>query len=218
MRLIGAAALPLALVSCGYAGKVNVQILAVNDFHGRLEPPEGSSGRIGSVDAGGGEYLATHIERLRALNPNTVLVSAGDMIGSSPLLSALFHDEPTIEAFNRMRLDFNAVGNHEFDEGMTELLRMDEGGCHPKDDCLDGDGFAGADFQYLAANVIRKDNGRPLFPAYRVRSFDGIKIAFIGMTLEATPTVVSPSGVAGLNFLDEAGTVNTLVPQLKAQA
>jgi len=218
MRLIGAAALPLVLASCGYSGKVNVQILALNDFHSRLEPPEGSSGRIGSVDAGGGEYLATHIERLRALNPNTVLVSAGDMIGSSPLLSALFHDEPTIEAFNRMRLDFNAVGNHEFDEGMTELLRMDKGGCHAKDDCLDGDGFAGADFQYLAANVIRKDNGRPLFPAYKVRSFDGVKIAFIGMTLKGTPTVVSPSGVAGLNFLDEAGTVNALVPRLKTQS
>jgi 5'-nucleotidase len=217
MGLIGAAAFPFMLVSCGYSGKVNVRILAVNDFHGHLEPPEGTSGRIGNIIAGGGEYLATHIEDLRAHNPNTVLVSAGDMIGSSPLLSALFHDEPTIEAFNRMRLDFNAVGNHEFDEGMTELLRMDEGGCHPKDGCLDGDGFAGADFQYLAANVIRKDNGVPLFPAYKVRSFEGVKIAFIGMTLKGTPAVVSPSGVAGLNFLDEAETVNALVPQLKEQ-
>jgi 5'-nucleotidase len=215
--LIKASALPLFLASCGHSGKVNVQILAVNDFHGHLEPPEGSSGRIGTVNAGGGEYLATHIETLRARNPNTVLVSAGDMIGSSPLLSALFHDEPTIEAFNRMGLDFNAVGNHEFDEGMTELLRMDEGGCHPKDGCMDGDGFAGADFQYLAANVVRKENGRPLFPAYKVRSFEGVKIAFIGMTLEGTPTIVSPSGVAGLNFLDEAETVNALVPQLKSQ-
>jgi 5'-nucleotidase len=217
MGLIGAAAFPFMLVSCGYSGKVNVRILAVNDFHGHLEPPEGTSGRIGNINAGGGEYLATHIENLRANNPNTVLVSAGDMIGSSPLLSALFHDEPTIEAFNRMRLDFNAVGNHEFDEGMTELLRLDEGGCHPKDGCLDGDGFAGADFQYLAANVIRKNNGKPLFPAYKVRSFEGVKIAFIGMTLKGTPAVVSPSGVAGLNFLDEAETVNALVPQLKEQ-
>lgn len=217
MGLIMAAALPLMLVSCGFSGKVNVQILAVNDFHGHLEPPEGSSGRIGTIKAGGGEYLATHIEHLRALNPNTVFVSAGDMIGSSPLISALFHDEPTIEAFNRMGLDFNAVGNHEFDEGMAELLRMDEGGCHPVDGCLDGNDFAGADFQYLAANVARKDNGKPLFPAYKIRSFEGVKIAFIGMTLEGTPTIVSPSGVAGLNFLDEAETVNALVPQLKDQ-
>ncbi|MGZ8199802.1 MAG: metallophosphoesterase [Methylosarcina sp.] len=215
--LIGASVLPLFLASCGHSGKVDVQILAVNDFHGHLEPPEGSSGRIGTVSAGGGEYLATHIKNLRAHNPNTVLVSAGDMIGSSPLLSALFHDEPTIEAFNRMGLDFNAVGNHEFDEGMAELLRMDEGGCHPKDGCRDGDGFAGADFQYLAANVVRKKNGRTLFPAYKIRSFEGVKIAFIGMTLEGTPTIVLPSGVAGLNFLDEAETVNALVPQLKSQ-
>lgn len=106
------------------ATTVNVQILAVNDFHGNLEPPAGSSGRIGTINAGGAEYLATHINNLRALNPNTVVVSAGDMIGASPLLSALFHDEPTIEAFNSIGLDFNAVGNHEFDEGFVELLRM----------------------------------------------------------------------------------------------
>ena len=100
-------------------GTVDVQILAVNDFHGNLAPPTGSSGRVGTVDAGGVEYLATHIANLRPLNPNTVVVSAGDMIGASPLLSALFHDEPTIEAFNLIGLDFNAVGNHEFDEGIA---------------------------------------------------------------------------------------------------
>ena len=112
---------------------VSVQILAVNDFHGNLEPPAGSSGRIGTINAGGVEYLATHINSLRATNPNTVVVSAGDMIGASPLLSALFHDEPTIEAFNLIGLDYNAVGNHEFDEGRDELLRMQNGGCHPTD-------------------------------------------------------------------------------------
>jgi 5'-nucleotidase len=94
---------------------------------------------VGTIDAGGVEYLATHVNNLRALNPNTVVVSAGDMIGASPLLSALFHDEPTIEAFNLIGLDFNAVGNHEFDEGIDELLRMQKGGCHPVDGCLDGD-------------------------------------------------------------------------------
>ena len=114
-------------------GTVQVQILAINDFHGNLQPPGGSSGRVGTVDAGGVEYLATHIQNLRALNPNTVVVSAGDLIGASPLLSALFHDEPTIEAFNKIGLDFNAVGNHEFDEGVDELLRMQRGGCHPVD-------------------------------------------------------------------------------------
>jgi 5'-nucleotidase len=196
---------------------VDVQLLAINDFHGNLDPPAGSSGRIGSIDAGGVEYLATHIAQLEATNPNTLVVSAGDLIGASPLLSALFHDEPTIEAMNLLGLDFNAVGNHEFDEGAAELLRMQTGGCHPTDGCLDGDGFAGADFQFLAANVVRKDNGKTLFPAYKIRSVGGAKLAIIGVVLEGTPTIVTPSGVAGLEFKDEAETVNALIPQLKAK-
>ena len=207
------------------AGTVNVQILALNDFHGNLEPPTSSSGCVPAVSgcpapntvAGGVEYLATHISNLRALNPNTVVVSAGDLIGASPLLSALFHDEPTIEAFNAMGLDFNAVGNHEFDEGWHELVRMQEGGCHPVDGCQDGDDFAGANFQFLAANVVRQDNGKTIFPAYKIRSFGSAKIAFIGMTLEGTPLIVTPSGIADLDFLDEADTVNALIPELKAK-
>lgn len=194
---------------------VAVQVLAVNDFHGNLEPPLGSSGRIGAVNAGGAEYLATHISLLRAANPNTVVVSAGDMIGATPLLSALFHDEPTIEAFNLIGLDYNAVGNHEFDEGWAELARMQEGGCHPADGCLDGDDFAGADFRFLAANVVREDNGKTIFPSYKMKSFAGAKVAFIGITLKGTPSIVTPSGVAGLKFLDEAETVNALIPELK---
>src|SRR6185503_599874 len=199
------------------SGTVNVQILAVNDFHGNLEPVAGSGGRVGTINAGGAEFLATHIANLRALNPNTLVVSAGDLIGASPLLSALFHDEPTIEAFNQIGLDFNAVGNHEFDEGWHELERMQNGGCHPVDGCLDGDDFAGANFQFLAANVVRKDNGKTIFPGYKIRSYGGVKIAFIGMTLEGTPLIVTPSGISNLNFLDEADTVNNLVPQLKAK-
>ena len=219
IALIMISALLLTPVSAKPSGTVNVQVLAVNDFHGQLEviPSTSSSGRVGTVPAGGGEYLATHIANLRALNPNTVVVSAGDMIGASPLLSALFHDEPTIEAFNQIGLDFNAVGNHEFDEGWAELVRMQEGGCHPVDGCQDGDDFAGANFQYLAANVVRDDNGKTIFPAYKMRSFAGAKVAFIGMTLEGTPSIVTPSGVAGLQFLDEATTVNALVPELKAK-
>ena len=199
------------------SGTVSVQLLALNDFHGNLLPPSGSSGRVGVVDAGGVEYLATNINNLRALNPNTVVVSAGDMIGASPLLSALFHDEPTIEAFNLIGLDFNAVGNHEFDEGWHELVRMQEGGCHPVDGCLDGDDFAGAEFEFLAANVVRQDNGKTIFPAYKVRSFASAKIACIGMTLEGTPLIVTPSGISDLNFLDEADTVNALIPELKSK-
>lgn len=219
--------LSVAVVSVGAkpAGTVSVQILALNDFHGNLEPPTSSSGCVPAVSqcpppnipAGGAEYLATHINNLRALNPNTVVVSAGDLIGASPLLSALFHDEPTIEAFNNMGLDFNAVGNHEFDEGWHELVRMQEGGCHPVDGCLDGDDFAGANFQFLAANVVRTDNGKTIFPGYKIRSFGTAKIAFIGMTLEGTPLIVTPSGISDLQFKDEVETVNALVPEIKAK-
>ncbi len=202
-------------VSAAQNSVVNVQILALNDFHGNLEPPSGSSGRIGAIDAGGVEYLAAHIQQLKSQNPNTVVVSAGDLIGASPLISALFHDEPTIEAFNLIGLDFNAVGNHEFDEGVVELLRMQQGGCHPVDGCLDGDGFEGANFEFLAANVAIDGTKKTIFPPVRVRIFQGVPVAFIGMTLEGTPTIVTPSGVEGLRFMDEADTVNALIPQLK---
>jgi 5'-nucleotidase len=196
---------------------VQVQLLAFNDFHGNLEPPLGSSGRIGSVDAGGVQYLATHVQALEATNKNTLVVAAGDLIGASPLLSALFHDEPTIEALSQLGLDLSAVGNHEFDEGTVELLRMQRGGCHPVDGCQDGDGFAGAEFKYLAANVVSERNGRTLFRATEVKKFQGIEIGFIGMTLEGTPTIVTPSGVAGYDFLDEADTANQAVQELKRQ-
>jgi 5'-nucleotidase len=200
------------------SGSVDVQILGINDFHGNLKPPAGSSGRVGATNAGGVEYLATKLHTLEAENPaNTVIVSAGDLIGASPLLSGLFHDEPTIEAANLFGLDFNAVGNHEFDEGTVELSRMQNGGCHPFDGCQDGDPFDGAGFQFLAANVVSQANGKTLFPAYKIRSFGGAKIAFIGLTLQGTPNIVTPSGVAGYNFLDEAATINALVPTIKAK-
>lgn len=224
--LVAISLLVVSTVSAKPSPNVNVQILAVNDFHGNLEPPSGSSGRIGTINAGGAEFLATHIKNLRSQNKNTVVVSAGDLIGASPLLSALFHDEPTIEAFNSIGLDFNAVGNHEFDEGFLELLRMQKGGCHPVDGCLDGDDFAGAKFKFLAANVVydkpsddddKDEDLKTLFPAYKIREFDSVKVAFIGMTLEGTPTIVTPSGVEGLKFLDEADTVNALIPELKKE-
>ncbi len=207
--------LPLKAVPAAEAqDTVPVQILGLNDFHGALEPP---TGNIGGMAAGGAVYLATHIRQYREQNPNTVVVSAGDLIGASPLLSALFHDEPTIEAMDKMGLDFNAVGNHEFDEGVTELQRMQNGGCHPVDGCAAGHTFQGAGFQFLSANVRRISTGETVFPAYGVREFDGVKVAFVGMTLEGTPAIVSPSGIVGYEFLDEADTVNALVPQLQAQ-
>jgi 5'-nucleotidase len=198
------------------AKTVDIQLLAINDFHGNLEPPSGSSGRVGATNAGGVEYLATHNKSLRATNPHgTHEVAAGDQIGASPLLSAAFHDEPTIEAMNALGLDFSAVGNHEFDEGVDELLRMQDGGCHPVDGCQDGDGFKGADFEYLAANVVYKTNGEPIFPAYAVRNIGGAKVGLIGLTLEGTPDIVTASGIQTVNFLDEATTINAAVQELK---
>lgn len=196
------------------AQTTEVQLLAINDFHGNLEPP---FLRVDGTFIGGAEYLATHLLELEATNPHTLVVSAGDLIGASPLLSGLFHDEPTIESANLFGLDFNAVGNHEFDEGVTELLRMQEGGCHPEDGCQDGTPFAGADFAFLAANVDWKDGSGTIFPPYKVVHFPGVKVALIGMTLEGTPSIVSPSGIQDVNFHDEAETVNALVPELKKQ-
>lgn len=150
---------------------------------------------MSKVDAGGAAFLATHIAALRADNPNTVLVSAGDVIGASPLVLALFHDEPTIEVMNQLGLAYNAVGNHEFDKGTAELLRMQSGGCSPIDGCADGTPFPGASFQFLAANVlVAQEPIKTLFPSYAVHEVGGAKIGFIGMTLEGTPGIVTPAG------------------------
>ncbi len=205
--------------SRGKARDVKVQLLGLNDFHGHLEantpgtiaPAPGAE----RIPAGGAEYLATHIRRESRRNRNTLMVSAGDLIGASPLLSALFHDEPTIEAMNKIGLDLNAVGNHEFDEGARELRRMQRGGCHPTDGCQDGTPFRGAKFRFLAANVVNERSGRTIFRPYAIRRFRGIKVGFIGMTLEGTPNIVSPSGVAGLRFLDEAETANRYARQMR---
>jgi 5'-nucleotidase len=193
-----------------FPDEVELQILAINDFHGNIATSSGSFGGTGRAD-----FLAANIQIVEAEADNSIFVSAGDLIGTSPLISALFHDEPTIEAMNLLGLDINAVGNHEFDEGSDELLRMQFGGSHPVDGDLDGDSFFGADFEFLAANVIVDATGDTLFPAYTIRDFQGIKVAFIGMTLEGTPTIVTPSGVSGLTFGDEIDTVNALVPILQ---
>ena len=208
---------------------VEVKIIAFNDFHGNLMPPKRSievpsaGGGTVAVPAGGAAYFASAIARLKADNPNHVVVSAGDMIGASPLVSSLFLDEPTILAMNLIGIDFNAVGNHEFDRGSGELLRMRNGGCEAftaRQPCRVDRDFPGAKFDFLAANTIR-ESGDTLFPAYGIRTFRNgkseAKVAFIGMTLEATPSVVTPAGVAGLSFRDEADTANALIPKLKAE-
>jgi 2',3'-cyclic-nucleotide 2'-phosphodiesterase (5'-nucleotidase family) len=219
---------------------MDIQILSFNDFHGNLEPPTGSSGRIVvdhrldttvtpakavdvTHDVGGVEYLATHLADARKGHPYSLTVAAGDIIGASPLLSAAFHDEPTIEAMNVLGLDVTAVGNHEFDEGYKELQRMQSGGClddgngaNNQNSCPDGS-FGGADFDYLAANVKYAGTDETILPAYTIKNIKGAKIGFIGMTLKDTPSIVTASGVAGLEFTDEVATANALVPVLRAQ-
>ncbi|MFD7338885.1 bifunctional metallophosphatase/5'-nucleotidase [Streptomyces violascens] len=206
---------------------VDVQLLSFNDLHGNLEPPAGSAGAVTerqadgttkSVPAGGMEYLATSLRTARQGHPYSITAAGGDMIGASPLLSGLFHDEPTIEALNKLKLDVTAVGNHEFDEGATELARMQNGGCHPTEGCYEkGKKFRGADFPYLAANVTSEKTGKPILKPYTVWQKNGVKIGFIGVTLEGTPNVVTAAGVKGLKFADEIETINKYAKELDRQ-
>jgi 5'-nucleotidase len=203
---------------------VDVQLLSFNDLHGNLEPPAGSAGNVSeiqhdgtvkSIPAGGVEYLATSLRTARQGNPYSVTAAAGDLVGASPLLSGLFHDEPTVEALNKLDLDVTGVGNHEFDEGALELARLQNGGCHPTDGCYEeGKEFEGADFPYLAANVTKESTGKPILKPYSVWEKDGVKIGFIGVTLEGTPDIVSAGGIKGLAFHDEVETINKYAREL----
>ncbi|HEY0013962.1 MAG TPA: bifunctional metallophosphatase/5'-nucleotidase [Allosphingosinicella sp.] len=218
-----------AMPAVAAPGPTQVRIIAFNDFHGNLQPPgvsvsvaqEGGGDPL-RVPAGGVAYLASAVERLRAGHPHNAVVAAGDMIGASPLVSSMFLDEPTVHAMNLIRVDYNAVGNHEFDRGAQELLRMQRGGCeqHTAARPCQLEPYGGARFNFLAANV-RTAGGETLFPAYGMRTYGSganeVKVAFIGMTTVETPTLVTPSGVQGLTFADEAETVNALIPRLRAE-
>jgi 5'-nucleotidase len=221
-----------------HSSLVPIQLLSFNDFHGNLAPPSGSSGRNVTghqidpatgkpkdvtADAGGVEYLATHLKQARKGHRNSLTVAAGDIIGASPLLSAAFHDEPTIESMNKLGLDVTSVGNHEFDEGYKELQRMAFGGCiddgageNNQNSCA-AHTFRGARFDYLAANVKYAGTNETILPPYAIKKVHGAKIGFIGMTLKDTPGIVTASGVAGLEFGDEVQTANALVPLLRRQ-
>jgi 5'-nucleotidase len=219
-RLVPAVATLALAAGAAQAQTTIVKVIAFNDFHGNLQSP----GSLSNVPVGGIDVMAAHVAALKAQNPNNVVVSAGDLIGASPLISALFHDEGTIETMNRLGLEFDAVGNHEFDEGRTELLRMQTGGCHPTDaSSCQGNSvgtpvpFEGAKFKFLSANVVDTASGKTLFAPYGIKVMGGVRVGFIGLTLKETPTIVTPSGVAGLSFLDEAATVNSLVPKLRAR-
>ncbi|MFJ8147309.1 bifunctional metallophosphatase/5'-nucleotidase [Streptomyces sp. NPDC096048] len=210
----------------GHGRYQDVQLLSFNDLHGNLEPPAGSSGRVTelqpdgttkTVDAGGIEYLATHLREAREGNRYSITAAGGDMVGASPLLSGLFHDEPTIEALNKLDLDVTSVGNHEFDEGARELARLQNGGCHPTEGCYTDKEFEGADFPYLAANVLDEKTKKPILKPYWVWKHKGVKVGFIGVTLEGTPDIVSAEGVKGLSFKDEVETIDKYAKVLQRQ-
>ncbi len=247
----GAAGLGMGAASAGAApapppATVDLQILSFNDYHGHLSPPTGNDGLLTTaagtppttVPAGGVEYLTTHLKALREGHANTLTVAAGDLIGGSPFLSGLFKDEPSIETLDTLGLDISGVGNHEFDEGVPELLRIQYGGCHPVEGCYDTDGYQGADFDYLAANVTYKkgaaitppssafrygnwwrgsSTGRTVLPATAVKRVGGIKVGFIGMTLESTPTLVAQAGIRTVDFRDEVVTANAAARDLRRE-
>ncbi|MXP26301.1 bifunctional metallophosphatase/5'-nucleotidase [Altererythrobacter indicus] len=208
---------------------VEVGIIALNDFHGALEPPKlaisikGNAGEHGDLPAGGAAWLAEAVKELRSQYKNALTVSAGDLTSASQLSSSLFLDEPSVGVMNRIGLDFNAVGNHEFDRGAKELQRLQNGGCEKnsiRQPCAVEPNFLGASYHYLAANVVKQD-GQTLFPGTALRSFGAgaskVTIGLIGLTLKGTPALVSPDGVTGLTFKDEADTINKATASLKAQ-
>src|SRR5688572_26417703 len=234
VRRLTVAATTLALVGAlvattsvsagpGRGDEAKARFFSFNDFHGALDAPPGggTSAGVNGVPAGGAEYLATTLKSLRAdaeaKGQKVITAGAGDMVGATPLLSAAFHDEPTIETLNLLRMDVTSVGNHEFDEGVEELLRLQNGGCHPVDGCQDGDPYLGAEFPYLAANTVYRDTGKTILPAWTIRRVQGVDVGFIGMTLEGTPSIVNPAGITEVDFLDEVVTANKYADTLLAK-
>ena len=203
---------------------VDVTILGVNDFHGNLAPtsfriPDPADAiKTISIPAGGIEAVGGVLAQVRQQNPNTLFVGVGDLIGASPLASSLLRDEPTIDAMNKLGMKLSVVGNHEFDYGYQELKRIQNGGCasnDPEKACKYNTTYEGAKFPFLAANVIENATRKTIFPAYSIQNVGGANIAFVGAVLQGTPTIVSPSGVAGLTFQEEAQAINKVIPELK---
>jgi len=205
------------------AEPVPVQLLSFNDFHGHLDPPGGSDGTLGATldptatPVGGAEYLAATLAELRTGATDSLTVAAGDMVGGSPFLSGLFHDEPAVESLEQLGLDVTGVGNHEFDEGLTELKRLQHGGCRFDDGCYFPDApYDGADFPWLAANVFYGSSDKTVMAPTWTAEVGGERIGFIGMTLEGTPELVAQSGIRGLEFRDEVASADAAAAELRA--
>lgn len=215
LTVVGVAAQPAAARP---APTASVRLLALNDFHGNLEPPSGSSGTAidengNAVPAGGAAYIAAHLKQLR--NRDTLTVAQGDLIGASPLISAAYHDEPSVQFLGDSGVTASAVGNHEFDEGYQELLRIQNGGCHPVDGCSPAGRWRGAKFDYLGANVLLKKNDRPAIRPWTIRRVNGVRIGFIGLVTKTTPSIVTAEGIKDLKFQDEVDAANRAARELK---
>ena len=226
LPLLAACATPQGLHRA--SAPIEVGVIAINDFHGALEPPraavvapDGAGGSM-PVPAGGAAWLASAVDSIKALHPNHVVVAAGDLTSASQLASSLHLDEPAVGVMNRIGLEFNAVGNHEFDRGWKELLRLQNGGCEKNTRLrpCQLEPFKGAGYRYLAASTFRAD-GSTLFPATGLKSFGKgrarVTIGFVGLSLKDVPLLVSPDQLAGLTFGDEAEAINKAVPLLRKQ-
>ncbi|WP_284035751.1 bifunctional metallophosphatase/5'-nucleotidase [Neobacillus sp. 114] len=188
--------------------RIHVQLLGVNDFHGQLNVTREVNGRpVGRAD-----YLAAYLKERKAENKNTLIVHAGDMVGASAPVSSLLQEEPAIDVLNRIGFDIGTLGNHEFDRGVKEMLRLIRGGFNQKSEF-----FIGAGFPYLCANVLNAKTNSPLFPPYKIMKVAGVPIGFIGVVTDDTPSMVDSNAVEGVKFIDEVTAINQAVNELKEQ-
>lgn len=230
-RLLSAVTLAIAaLGGCTHvqppAPPIAVNIVAINDLHGYLQANPYSfrdstaADGMRTLKAGGIATLGGMLTQLRKEDPQLLFIGAGDLVGGSPPLSAMWADEPTLEALRHMDMKLSAIGNHELDNGKAEFLRQLNGGCEsirPTKACQFRTSYPGSGFPYLAANLIDTDTGKTLLPPYRIEEVKGQKIAFVGAVLRDVASVVSAKGMQGLSVEDEAESINRLIPELNQQ-
>ena len=228
--LVSGAALILLVSGCAGTPpkpqpQIEINLVALNDFHGNLEPskytytPPGAN-ESRTIQAGGIDVLKGALDTFRKDDPDLLFVAAGDLVGASPAVSSMFADEPSIVALNRMGLVASSLGNHEFDQGPKELLRQQHGGCdspRPNKACRFSPDFKGAGFTYLAANVVDAQTGKNLVPGWRIVDVKGVKVGLIGAVLHDLASVTVASSIKGLAVNDEAASINAVLPALRAQ-